>query len=94
MHLPKEDTIHRGGYYGGGAELPVTNTAAATALVLNSPGKSSPLRALVSGSHARSLAAALGLAVSVLTIAVGARGAPPLQEAEDKAREGLAAEEE
>jgi hypothetical protein len=42
MHLPKEDTIHRGGYYGGGAELPVINIAAATALVLNGPGKSSP----------------------------------------------------
>jgi len=38
--------------------------------------------------------AALGLAVIALTVAVGARGAPPLKEAEDKAREGLAAEEE
>jgi len=38
--------------------------------------------------------AALGLAVIVLPVAVSARGAPPLQEAEDKAREGLAAEEE
>src|SRR5215218_2447327 len=42
MHLPKENTIHRGGYYGGGAELPAINIAAATALVLNGPGKSSP----------------------------------------------------
>ncbi len=71
------------------------NIAAATALVLNGPGKSSPHIGLyVSGSHARSLVAALGLAVIVLTVAVGARGALPLQEAEDKAREGLAAEEE
>jgi hypothetical protein len=38
--------------------------------------------------------AVLGLAVIALTVAVGARGVPPLQEAEDKAREGLAAEEE
>ena len=38
--------------------------------------------------------AALGLAKIALTVAVGARGAPSLQEAEDKAREGLAAEEE
>jgi hypothetical protein len=40
------------------------------------------------------LVAALGLAVIALTVAVGARGAPPLQETEDKTREELAAEEE
>ena len=40
------------------------------------------------------LVAALGLAVITLTVAVGARGSPPLQEAEDEAREELAGEEE
>lgn len=77
----------------GGAELPVTNIAAATALVLNGPGKYSLDRAL-GIRWPRLLVAALGLVVIALTVAVGARGAPPPQEAEDEAREELAGEEE
>ena len=77
----------------GGAELPVTNIAAATALVLNGPGKYSLDRAL-GIRWPRWLVATLGLIVIAVTVAVGSRGTPPQEEAEDEAREELAGEEE
>lgn len=77
----------------GGAELPVTNIAAATALVLNGPGKYSLDRAL-GIRWPRWLVATLGLIAIAVTVAVGSRGTPPQEEAEDEAREELAGEEE
>ncbi len=77
----------------GGAELPVTNTAIATALMLNGPGKYSLDRAL-GIRWPRWLVATLGLMIIALTVAVATRSAPPPQEAEDEAREELAGEEE
>ena len=76
-----------------GAELPVTNTAIATALMLNGPGKYSLDRAL-GIRWLRWLVAILGLMIIALTVAIATRSAPPPQEAEDEAREELAGEEE
>jgi len=67
--------------------------AAATALMLNGPGKYSLDRAL-GIQWPRWLVAILGLVTIALTVAVATRGAPPPQEAEDEAREELAGEEE
>lgn len=76
----------------GGAELPVTNMAAATAIMLNGPGKYSLDRAL--GTRVpRGLVASIGLVIVALTVAIGTRSEPPMQEAEDEAREDLAGEE-
>ena len=78
----------------GGPELPVTNMAAATALILNGPGKYSLDRAL-GIRWPRWLVAVLGLITIALTVAVATREAsPPPQEAEDEAREEPAGEEE
>ena len=75
----------------GGAELPVTNMAAATALMLNGPGKYSLDRAL--GIRLPGWLAPLGLAGILLAVIYGGVGAPAPPE-EDEAREELAGEEE
>jgi putative oxidoreductase len=74
----------------GGAELPVTNTAISTALILNGPGKYSLDRVL--GIRLPAWAAPLGLAVIILTVLYTGIGGeePPDQ---DEAREELAGEE-
>ena len=79
----------------GGAELPVTNMAAATALILNGPGKYSLDRAL-GIRWPRWLVAILGLIIIALTVAISTREAspPPQEEAEDEAREEQAGEED
>ena len=78
----------------GGAELPVTNMAIATALMLNGPGKYSLDRAL-GIRWPRWLVAIIGLVIIALTVVVSTRSAPPPQESEeDEAREELAGEEE
>ena len=69
----------------GGAELPLTNIAAATALLLNGPGKWSLDRAL--GLSLPRWLAPLGLVAVILTVLYGGPG----DEAEqDEAREGAA----
>jgi putative oxidoreductase len=73
----------------GGAELPLTNIAASTALILNGPGKYSLDRAL--GIRLPAWIAPLGLAVVVLTVLYAGSGGEPPQE--DAAREDLAGEE-
>ena len=75
----------------GGAELPVINIAAATALMLNGPGKYSLDRAL--GIRLPRGIAFLGLVGVLLTVLYAGVGAPE-QPAEDEAREELAGEEE
>jgi putative oxidoreductase len=73
----------------GGAELPLTNMAAATALILNGPGKWSLDRAL--GLSLPRWLAPLGLVAIILTVIYGG----PNDEAEqDEAREGAAGEDE
>ena len=77
----------------GGAELPVTNIAAATALILGGSGKYSLDRAL--GTRLPGWLAPLGLAVIVLTVLYGPspEEQPAEASAEEDAREGLAGEE-
>lgn len=74
----------------GGAELPMTNIATATALILNGPGKYSLDRAL--GIRLPAWLAPLGLAAIVLAVIYGAGGQTPPEE--DEAREELAGEED
>ena len=74
----------------GGAELPVTNIAASTALLLSGPGKFSFDRAL--GIRLPAWIAPLGLAVIILTV-LYAPGADDSSR-EDEAREELAGEED
>ena len=74
----------------GGAELPVTNTAAALAVMLNGPGKYSLDRAF--GTRLPGWLAPLGLATILLTVGYTARDKTPPEE--DEAREELAGEEE
>jgi putative oxidoreductase len=84
-------TVHRGKpiwVTEGGAELPVTNIAASTALILNGPGKYSLDRAL--GIRLSAWIAPLGLAVIILTVLYGPGGDEPQEE---EAREELAGEE-
>ena len=69
----------------GGAELPITNIAAATALMLNGPGKFSLDRAF--GIRLPRVLAPLGLVVVVLAVLYGGTGGEPEQ---DEAREGTA----
>ena len=74
----------------GGPELPVTNSAIATAIMLNGPGRYSLDRAL--GIRLPAWIAPLGLVVISLTVAyagVGAESAPE----QDEAREELAGED-
>lgn len=74
----------------GGAELPITNIAAATAIMLGGPGKYSLDRAL--GIRLPTWIAPLGLALVILTVMY-----TPVAEDEpeqDEAREELAGEEE
>ncbi len=71
----------------GGAELPVTNIAAATALILNGPGKYSLDRAF--GLRLPGWLAPLGLVVVILTVVYASVGAPEPPE-QDEAREGTA----
>ncbi|HET7477878.1 MAG TPA: DoxX family protein [Rubrobacteraceae bacterium] len=78
----------------GGAELPVTNIAAATALILNGPGKYSLDRAL--GLKLPSWLAPLGLVAVILTVlyaGIGS-GAQPPEANQEEAREDLAGPEE
>ena len=79
----------------GGAELPVTNTAISTALLLSGPGKYSLDRTL--GIRLPAWVAPLGLVGIILTVFYAGVGAPepPAQEEEgpqDEAREELAGE--
>jgi len=74
----------------GGAELPVTNIAAATALILNGPGKWSLDRAL--GLRLPRWLAPLGLVMVILTVIYAGSGND--ESAQDEAREGAAGDEE
>jgi putative oxidoreductase len=88
-------TAHRGNPIWateGGAELPVTNIAAATALMLNGPGKYSLDRAL--GIRLPSWLALLGLVVIALSVIYGPGGGGETSPEEDEAREELAGEGE
>jgi putative oxidoreductase len=71
----------------GGAELPVTNIAAATALIVNGPGSWSLDRAF--GIRLPSWLAPLGLVMVILTVIYGGRGGQTEPE-QDEAREGTA----
>ena len=74
----------------GGAELPVTNIAAATALIVGGPGKYSLDRAF--GLRLPGWLAPLGLVLVVLAVVYAGVGAPePPQE--EQAREGAAGDE-
>src|SRR5919202_3074436 len=64
----------------GGAELPVTNTAAAAALMLNGPGKYSLDRAL--GIRLPGWLAPLGLATILLAVGYAAKDETPPEEDE------------
>ncbi|MDQ4064309.1 MAG: DoxX family protein [Actinomycetota bacterium] len=76
----------------GGAELPVTNIAAAAVLMLNGPGKYSLDRA--SGIRLPVWLAPLGLVAVLLTVLYTGFGAPAPPQEEDEAREELAGEED
>ena len=73
----------------GGAELPVTNIAAATALLLNGPGQWSLDRAL--GLRLPRWLAPLGLVTIILTVIYGG---PSGETEQDEAREGAAGDNE
>ncbi|MCA1688096.1 MAG: DoxX family protein [Actinobacteria bacterium] len=74
----------------GGAELPVVNIAASTALILGGPGRYSLDRAF--GIRLPAWIAPLGLAVVLLTV-LYARDGDDTTPQEDEAREELAGEE-
>lgn len=71
----------------GGAELPVTNIAAATALIVNGPGRYSLDRAF--GLKLPGWLAPLGLVAVLITVLYAGVGAPE-PPAQDEAREGTA----
>jgi len=73
----------------GGAELPITNIAAALALILNGPGRISLDRSL--GVRLPGWLAPVGLVAILLTVLYGGIGAPepPSEEPQDEAREEL-----
>ncbi len=75
----------------GGAELPVTNIAVATALMLNGPGKYALDRVL--GIRLPGWVAPLGLVGVLIMVLYAGIGTPSASE-EDKAREELAGEED
>lgn len=79
----------------GGAELPVTNIAAATALMLAGPGKYSFDRAL--GIRLPAWVGVIGLVAVVLSVMYGPESGAPADEdaaAEEEAREGTAGDGE
>jgi putative oxidoreductase len=76
----------------GGAELPVTNMAITTALMLNGPGKYSLDRAL--GIRLPRWLAPLGLIGILLTVFYAGFGASEPPSEEEEAREELAGEED
>jgi len=67
----------------GGAELPVTNIAAATALILSGPGRWSLDRAF--GLRLPAWLAPLGLVLILLTVMYAGSGSDEQEEAEDAA---------
>ena len=76
----------------GGAELPVTNIAASTALIVGGPGKYSLDRVL--GTRLPAWIAPLGLAAVILTTIYADRlGDDAAPQQEEEAREELAGEE-
>ena len=75
----------------GGAELPVTNIAAATALMVNGPGKWSLDRAF--GLRLPGWLAPVGLVAVVLALIYAGRGGETEPE-QDEAREGTAGNDE
>jgi putative oxidoreductase len=75
----------------GGAELPVTNIAAATALIVGGPGKYSLDNAF--GVRLPSWLAPLGLVAVILTVIYAGVGTPEPPE-QDEAREGTAGNDE
>src|ERR687894_820096 len=75
----------------GGAELPVTNLAITTALMLNGPGKYSLDQAL--GIRLPRWLAPLGLLGILLTVLYAGFGAPEPPSEEEGAREELAGED-
>ncbi|WP_207957133.1 hypothetical protein [Rubrobacter tropicus] len=75
----------------GGAELPVTNIAAATALIVGGPGKYSLDRAL--GLRLPGWLAPLGLVAVIVTVLYAGVNAPEPPE-QDEAREGAAGNDE
>jgi putative oxidoreductase len=74
----------------GGAELPVINITASTALILNGPGKYSLDRLL--GIRLPAWIAPLGLAIVILTVIYADSGEDESPEEEEEAREELAGE--
>jgi putative oxidoreductase len=74
----------------GGAELPVVNIAASTALILGGPGKYSLDRAL--GIRLPAWLGPLGLVLVILTVLYSS-GENQEPQQEDEAREELAGEE-
>lgn len=78
----------------GGAELPVTNIAAATALMLSGPGKYSVDRAL--GTRLPAWIGVVGLVAVVLAVMYAPQSGAPADEGgapEERAREGAAGDE-
>lgn len=77
----------------GGAELPVTNMAAALSIIINGPGKYSLDRAF--GTNLPAWVAPLGLVAIVLSVIYGPAGETQQPEEEEvEAREELAGDEE
>src|SRR5215218_9660833 len=74
----------------GGAEYPVVNIAASTALILNGPGKYSLDRLI--GIRLPAWIAPLGLAIVILTVIYADSGEDESPEEEEEAREELAGE--
>ena len=75
----------------GGAELPVTNIAAATALIVGGPGKYSLDRAF--GLRLPGWLAPLGLVAVIVTVLYAGVDTPEASD-QDEAREGTAGDDE
>jgi putative oxidoreductase len=77
----------------GGAELPLINTAIATAVMLNGPGKISLDRAL--GIRLpRSIVALVGLTIIAVAVSIAMESETPPEETEEEAYDELQSEEE